>query len=104
MAEKRSVYLSTQALSMPRRMDSLSGRINQALDRYACILARDGPRIRSLFTAEQWAHVVDAAKAWRHMRPDVLPGEVEKTIQRIAGPMLRDCDSIILADIAEGDL
>lgn len=106
MAEKRSVYLSSQALAMPRRMDSLSGRINQALERYAWILARDGPRIRAMFTASQWAGIVNAARDWRELRADAVPGAVLSALTRscIDASALSDADLVLLADIAEGDM
>lgn len=106
MAEKRSVYLSSKALAMPRRMDSLSGRINQALERYAWILARDGPRIRAMFNASQWAGIVNAARDWRELRADAVPGAVLSALTRsgIDASELSDVDLVLLADIAEGDM
>ena len=108
MAEKRSVYLSSQALAMPRRMDSLSGRINQALERYAWILARDGPRIRAMFNASQWAGIVNAARDWRELRADEIPDAALRTLHSIRAPCsaseMRDSDLVLLADLAEGDL
>lgn len=106
MAEKRSVYLSSQSLAMPRRLDSLSGRINQALERYAWILARDGPRIRAMFDAGQWQTVINAAHKWHGLPAAELPGAVTAALADafVIGPMLSDCDLVLLADLAEGDL
>lgn len=106
MAEKRSVYLSSQSLAMPRRLDSLSGRINQALERYAWILQRDGPRIRAMFDACQWAGIVNAARDWRKLSADAVPGAVLSALTRsgIEASQLSDADLVLLADIAEGDM
>lgn len=108
MAEKRSVYLTDAALAMPRRLDSLSGRINQALERYAWILARDGPRIRAVFTDAQWLAIVDASRRWRELRANELPGAVLADLSRLQLPhdvsTISDSDLVILADLAEGDL
>ena len=105
MAEKRSVYLSSKALAMPRRCDSLSGRINQALERYAWILARDGPRLRAMFTASQWLDIVDMSADWRELSADDLPGAVRASLARMAlAVAMSDVDLVLLADLAEGDL
>lgn len=106
MAEKRSVYLSSQALAMPRRCDSLSGRINQALERYAWILARDGPRIRAMFDAGQWQTVINSAHRWQGAPAAELPAAVSSALAGafILGPALSDADLVLLADLAEGEL
>lgn len=88
---------------MPRRMDSLSGRINQALDRYAWILAREGPRIRALFNDAQWAGILEYARRWREMDAAELPAFVRVCIG-VQGLRMSDADLVLLADLAEGDL
>ena len=92
---------------MPRRLDSLSGRINQALDRYAWMIDKEEPRIRALFNAEQWAGIIDAAKDWRQLRSAPLFFAVDQTLRRLqcTGTLeLSDAELIMLADIAEGEL
>lgn len=64
MAEKRSVYLSSRALAMPRRCDSLSGRINQVCDRYSALLMERGPPLRAMFSDDEWSALLDACAAW----------------------------------------
>lgn len=63
MAEKRSVYLSDCALALPRRRDSLSGRINQIAARYCVLMHERGPPLRASFSAADWAALLDAGAA-----------------------------------------
>jgi hypothetical protein len=74
MAEKRSVYLSDRALSLPRIGESLSGRLNQVADRYAELIRRERDSVRALFTAAEWQILCDACADWRPDPASVIPG------------------------------
>jgi hypothetical protein len=74
MAEKRSVYLSDRALSLPRIGESLSGRLNQVCDRYSELIRRERDSVRALFTAAEWQTLCDACADWRPDPASVIPG------------------------------
>jgi hypothetical protein len=74
MSEKRSVYLSDRALSLPRIGESLSGRLNQVCDRYSELIRRERDSVRALFTAAEWQTLCDACADWRPDPASVIPG------------------------------
>ena len=103
MGEKRSVYLTEQTLGAVRRLDSLSGRINQVAARYAAILALDGPSLRARFNSAQWASLLTHAWRWREIDAPKLPIVVRRDLGGSARG-LTDAQLVLLADMAEGDL
>lgn len=103
MTEKRSVYLTDQTIGAVRRLDSLSGRINQVSARYAAIMALEGPSMRARFSSSQWASLLTHAWRWREIDAPKLPIAVRRDLGGSARG-LTDAQLVLLADMAEGDL
>jgi hypothetical protein len=99
MADKRSVYLSAQALRLVRPLDSLSGRLNQVCDRYAELIRQHGPPIRASFTAAQWGALLDACAAWC-ADPERSPDDLRRIVSR---PDWSAADWCALAELIEAD-
>lgn len=59
-----------------------------------------------MFTASQWAGIVNAARDWRELSADAVPGAVLSalTSSGIDASELSDADLVLLVDIAEGDM
>ena len=100
MAEKRSVYLSSQALSMPRRMDSLSGRINQALERYAWIVESRSKAFEIVLTDAQDLSLCIDAKHWARLDPC----ELIERIRALMDVPMSDIDCLMVAELTEARL
>lgn len=60
----KSVYLTERSMSALRPDDSLSGRMNQIVDRYLEMVQRDRERVRGKFNAAEWQRL--AAELHRH--------------------------------------
>lgn len=54
----KSVHLTERAMSALRPDDSLSARMNQIVDRYLELVARDRDRVRGKFAPVEWAALV----------------------------------------------
>jgi len=63
MSRPKNVYLSKRAMVALRHTDSLSGRINQIIDRYLALITPCEERVRAAFSPEEWACLQTAYKA-----------------------------------------
>lgn len=113
MAAKRSLYLTDTTLSLMRRIDSCSGRVNEVSDRYAEMLRQETGRIRALFTTHEWQRMADALADWtREQSAAAIVGAIEAKLAQSAitaehsalqlrVSAMRPADRIILAELLE---
>jgi hypothetical protein len=116
MAEKRSVYLSDRALTLPRRVDSLSARLNTVADRYAEALQQETERLRERFHPDTWRALALAVGPWCLQQPAAaivgalhleararLPAELGAAAA-VAVQALRPADRLLLAELLEAEI
>ena len=111
MSKAKSVYLTERSMSALRPGDSLSGRLNQIVDRYMDVVDDERDSIMSQIGDDGFSELV---KAW----PDVLPVEnwldnLRSLLRSISGwphtpglsaaVMMVDLEQIVLTEMVEAE-